>query len=187
LDFRFIAVALGDAEKQKVQSISDETSGKVIFVNKREEVAPALNTFVVWEPMEKSADAIVDILNKCIAQLNGVFKALNQPGAVGAKESFKHASDECTRSNQPFADLIRGQESDLGSDAKDLYERASESGNMRDRILKVMGTLIAAAESGDVEGYNSNLREFADVRDAYNKHIAELNEALERLKYQSGI
>jgi hypothetical protein len=184
LDFRFIAVALGDAEKQKVQSISDETKGEVIFVNKREEITPALNTFVVWEPIAKSADSIVAILNDCIVQLNKVFEALNRPGAPEAEPIFQAARDECIRSNQPFADLIDRKGSELGSDAKDLYERASESGNMRDRILDVMKTLIAAAKSGDVEGYNSTLKVFADVRDTYNKGIAKLNAALERLKYQ---
>jgi hypothetical protein len=179
LDFRFIGVSLADMEKQELEDIRTATKGEVIYVDNRQEISRALDTFLVWEPMQNSVGAMLGLLNDCILRLNTVLVDLKKPGAGTADADFRVARDECKRSDQPFRDL--GNTPGLGSDFRILYERVSGNRNMRERIIGVMEKLIANAKSGDVEGYNLSFKEFKAVEDTYNGQVADLNSVLKQL------
>jgi hypothetical protein len=184
LDFRFIGIQLSDREKQELEIIRTETKGEVIYVNNGQDIGHALDTFLVWEPMENSVGAVIGILNDCILRLNKVVADLREPGAGTADVDFQVARDECKRSDQPFRDLGDKQQQGVGSDFVGLYQRASENRNMRERIISVMEKLIANTKSGDLAGYDLSLKEFMAVEETYNRQVADLNSVLARLKSQ---
>ena len=181
LDFRFIGMHLDDAEKEELESIRAATSGKIVFVSSREEISRALDTFLVWEPMENSVRTMLGILNDCITRLNKVVADLNEPGLGTADGDFSAARDECHRSNEPFRDLGEAQ-GRLGPRFQELYKRIDDNRGMLDRVISVMGKLIASAKSGDLSGYALALKEFTEIEATYNRQIADLNAMLQQLQ-----
>ena len=185
LDFRFIGVQLADDEKRQLAAIETATKGRVIYVGSREEIGRALDTFLVWEPMEDSVGAVIGVLNDCILRLTKVVLVdLRQPDGGEADADFQTARDACKRSDEPFRDLGATQQAALGADFGALYRRASENRDMRERIISVTEKLIASTKSGDPAGYDLAQKEFLAVEATYNRQVNDLNTVLARLHAQ---
>jgi hypothetical protein len=182
VDFRFIGVHLTDPEKQALDSVRAETKGKVLYVDGRDEILRGLETFLVWEPLAGTLKSMLALLNDCNLRLNAVLADLKEPGLGAAEPDFRSARATCTRADQPFRDLDDKERQALGPGFAKLSARVGENRDMRERIIVALEKLIANARSGDIAGYDIELREFNAVEDTYNRQVADLNEMLRQVQ-----
>jgi hypothetical protein len=168
LDFHFIGIGLGEAEREDVTRIADATGGvKPTFVDHRQDLDGALRKVLVVEPVVRDAQSVVTLLDAGVDHLNGVFAAIAKRDYPAAETELNEARNETAKSDAALDELGKGSRKEQ---FKELYKTAAESRSIRNELLDLAGRMLSQAKANDVEGYNASELKFNQLSNDYNRN-----------------
>jgi len=164
LDFRFVGVAVPLDERMELAEISRElVGGDPLFADDEEQLAAALQSVVVTEPLLESIAAVRELVDASVEDLNAVADAIfDECDREGAEATLARARKTVDRTERPFDRLAEKHER---PEFGELYEIARTNRGLQGEFLQRAEDALDLAD-----------REGCESREAVTNAVGEWNE-----------
>jgi von Willebrand factor type A domain len=186
LDFDFIGIGLDSVAKQEFDGYAERTGGAAHFVDDPRELE-SLVEIVEVARVTRSAKAVSELLDASILRLKPVIEELLKKDYVAAERDLQQARDEFARSELPFQDLIKRQNSEqlspqLSAQYRRIYQAANRSRELQRQVLSLTEDILSQTKAWDERALQASKDKYESTHVAYNQSRDELLALVEQLQ-----
>jgi hypothetical protein len=186
LDFDFIGIGLDSVAKQEFDGYAERTGGAAHFVDDPRELESVVEIVEVAR-VTRSAKAVSELLDASILRLKPVIEELLKKDYVAAERDLQQARDEFARSELPFQDLIKRQNSEqlspqLSAQYRRIYQAANRSRELQRQVLSLTEDILSQTKAWDERALQASKDKYESTHVAYNQSRDELLALVEQLQ-----
>ncbi len=176
VEFRFVGYRLADKDKSGLDQLASSASAPPpVLAQDPAELQAALDWIANVEPVLRSAQDVVDILNPVANQLNDSAQAIVD-GRLDVAERTLAAIKPATADTE-FDNLESRAKT---SDATEVSHRAVALRNRQKNAVPAVAALLDLAKAG--RPFSTELAAFRHDADLYNAEVDTLNKLLARMR-----
>jgi len=186
LDFNFIGIGLDSVAKQEFDGYAERTGGAAHFVDDPRELESVVEIVEVAR-VTRSAKAVSQLLDASTLRLKPVIEELLKKDYVAAERDLQQARDELARSELPFQDLIKRQNSEqlspqLSAQYRRIYQAANRSRELQRQVLSLTEDILSQTKAWDERALQASKDKYESTHVAYNQSRDELLALVEQLQ-----
>lgn len=178
IEFRFIGYQVPDDQRDRLDQIATGAGApEPMFVNTPSDLDAALGWFTNIEPVLRTAQQIVNILNPTVENVNTAVTAITAGRLDVAQRTLNQARTAITGTDTQFEDLRSWAKT---PEVQDIHGRASSLRAQQGHVVASAADLLDTARAGSPLG--PKLTTFKQVATAYNNEVNSMNRALAALR-----
>jgi hypothetical protein len=177
-DLHFIGMGLPPQQKEQLKEIAKKTEGKFIAVENRPELAAALLSYLVIEPISEINDSAIKLLKVYIDDMTSFYNEMNNKEYSIASARLENANADLGILDKAIGELKSQSQPQL----RTLYVLFLKIREIQTSLKANTLLLLESAQSNNEEMFAERLREYTEYAKQFNGTLEEIRDTAREIK-----